>query len=247
MRLEINNRLRGFSLLETLIATGILIMVSAATVALSNSLIQGTVVSADKTVANRLAAEGLELISKIRDDNFKSNSPLWFDQAENSNQYGWYVLEREFGGEGGSLRLNRGALGNDNELSRSAIVSNGEVITSGGMTLWRVICIEAISAVSQSDQGLDSRSKIPCNIKDNQRVNDGERDYQPQFSGGQCAQGDLYCSMTKTSLNRNRLAALERIIPAGNAIKVRSVVVWLERDLYRSSDVATVITNWEPQ
>lgn len=244
MCLKPNNLSRGFSLLETLIATGILIIVSAAIVALSNSLIQGTVVSADKTVADRLAAEGLELVSKIRDDNFKANSPLWFDQAENSNKYGWYVIGRE-GGVGGSLGLERGALDN-NELSRSKIVNDGEAISSGGMTLWRVICVEAISAVSQPEAGLNRNSIIRCNTDENdQPVNDGDRADPDQFISGQCTDGDLYCSMTKPSINRNRIASPDRIIPAGNAIKIRSVVVWLERDLYRSSDVATVITNWE--
>ncbi|MDO8650274.1 MAG: hypothetical protein Q7K33_03105, partial [Candidatus Berkelbacteria bacterium] len=59
---------RGFSLLETLIATGVLIVVVMGVMSLSNSLIVGTVVNADKTIINRWASEGIELTQKIRDD-----------------------------------------------------------------------------------------------------------------------------------------------------------------------------------
>ena len=92
---------RGFSLLETLIATGVLIVVVLGVVALSNSLVAGTIVNADKTIVNRWAVEGLELAQKVRDDNVLAKNtdtvtgvPVWFKPAfdENGNGYGWYRL-----------------------------------------------------------------------------------------------------------------------------------------------------------
>src|SRR6185369_10469510 len=93
---------KGFSLLETLIATAILIIVVLAVTSLSNSLIAGTVANADRTVVNRWAAEGIELTQKVRDDNLLDSSTSanpaknWFAPAvtDQGAGYGWMKLDK---------------------------------------------------------------------------------------------------------------------------------------------------------
>lgn len=87
-RWSMNRLKRAFTLLEVLVAGGILFVVSAAVVGLSNSIIQGTVISSDTTVTNRWVAEGIEFATKIRDDNsriqgFSQGQQYWFHAKPN--------------------------------------------------------------------------------------------------------------------------------------------------------------------
>lgn len=231
---------RGFSLLETLIATGVLIVVILGVTSLSNSLIAGTVVSADKTIINRWASEGIELTQKIRDDALlnKLTSPNWFTPAiaENGDGYGWFKLSTTDSKTWSITRVT----GDYNKAIATDFIKDSisEKLTSDTTTGYRLICVEAVGAK-------DSRANDDffCNTTDTQRVRDGVRT-DPNATN--CQNGDLYCQMTFESVNKNRLTSLDKkIIPSGNAVKIRSVVVWQDKDQFRSSSMATLITNWK--
>lgn len=235
----------GFSLLETLIATGVLIVVIMGVTSLSNSLIVGTVVSADKTIINRWASEGIELTQKIRDDNLlnkatASTTTNWFAPAvaDNGGGYGWYKLQP--GSAANTWQLEPAS--NANNLNKINFISDaGTSLSSDTTTGYRLICVEAVGA--KDDGG--SQDDFRCNTTNNQRINDGSRSQLStcQVNGGKY---DLYCQMTFESINRNRLTSLEdKIIPPGNAVKIRSVVIWEDKDQIRSSSMATLITNWK--
>lgn len=232
---------RGFSLLETLIATGVLIVVIMGVTSLSNSLIVGTVVSADKTIINRWASEGIELTQKIRDDALlnKLTSPNWFAPAiaENGDGYGWFKLSTTDSKTWSITRVT----GDYNKVIATDFIKDSisEKLTSDTTTGYRLICVEAVGAK-------DSRAddNFFCNTTDTQRVRDGARN-DPNATV--CQAGDKYCQMTIESINRNRLQnpLNDKIIPAGNAVKIRSVVIWEDKDQIRSSSMATLITNWK--
>ncbi|MDP3993146.1 MAG: hypothetical protein Q8Q05_02995 [bacterium] len=238
---------RGFSLLETLIATGVLIVVILGVTSLSNSLIAGTVVSADKTIVNRWASEGIELTQKIRDDTIldDSTSPNWFEQAiaPNGDDYGWYKLSTV---TDNTWKLDELIGVGPNVLTAAQFTegSTAEKLTSDVTTGFRLICIEAVGAQDERDG-----DNLYCNTTDTERVKDGVR---TDPNATRCQEGnpgqpdDLYCQMTFESINRNRLASLDKkIVPSGNAVKIRSVIVWQDKDRFRSSSMATLITNWK--
>lgn len=226
----------GFSLLETLIATGVLLVVTSAAVALSNSLVRGTVSNADTTIVDRWLAEGAELTTKIRDENVKSNS-LWLSQARSfiyspGSGYGWYKLDT-----GGVLTaVSSGA------IAKSFVLSQGEQLISGSLIAGRLVCIEAVSAPSPTDVPESAVSLIRCNQRDNTNVDDGSRSITNQCDP---SGSDLYCLMSKDSLNRNTINPTPKIIPAGNAAKVRVYVVWQNKDAYKVRSMATILTNWK--
>lgn len=228
----------GFSLLETLIATGVLIVVIMGVTSLSNSLIVGTVVSADKTIINRWASEGIELTQKIRDDQIlnKATSPNWFVPAiaDYGSGYGWFKLEKL---NDTTWRLNQAS--NPNHLTAAEFIDNaGTGLTSDATTGYRLICVEAVGA---KDSRIDD--DFYCNTAETQPVRDGVR---TDPNATVCQTGDLYCQMTFESINKNRLSSLDKkIIPSGNAVKIRSVIVWQDKDQFRSSSMATLITNWK--
>ena len=241
---------RGFSLLETLIATGVLIVVVMGVMSLSNSLIVGTVVNADKTIINRWASEGIELTQKIRDDRIlnKSTSPNWFEQAvaPNGSDYGWYRLSSD---TVSTWKLNKVIGVNPTVLTPTEFTNEtvGEKLTSDVTVGFRLICIEPVATNTVAT----SNDQFQCNTTPDGNTNllDGSRT-DPGASICQIGEpgqpNDLYCQMTKDSINKNRLGSLEdKIIPSGNAVKIRSVVVWQDKDLYRSSSMATLITNWK--
>lgn len=234
---------RGFSLLETLIAAGILIVVVLSIVSLSNSLIAGTVVNADKTIINRWAVEGLELTQKIRDDNIKgklanttSGLPIWFNPAINDNgsDYGWYKLSNKVVGT--SWQITR-ALPGQLKLTKAQFTENSETLSSDQTTGYRLICVEAFSAVTSNEA-----DEFRCNTDAaGVALSDGVR-----TNISSCDVKDLFCSATKQSLNKNKLGSQpDRVIPAGNAVKVRSVIIWQDKDQTRNSSVSTLLTNWK--
>lgn len=65
----------GLGLIETVIAIGVLTVVSGAALALTNASIRNHVLATERTTANMLAQEGIEVIKNIRDTNLIDNCP----------------------------------------------------------------------------------------------------------------------------------------------------------------------------
>lgn len=228
---------RGFTLLEVLISGGILFLVGASVVGLSNNIIQGTSLATDKTAMNLWAQEGLELTKKIRDDTVltktSQNSP-WLSQAQTFNNYGWYLLTTDANGHQvlqavGSTVYNISNIG----------AQPTETLLAGSLTGYRLICIESVGAVTKRDDP----GNAYCNYNAaGSVVNDGDR----LNIGGGCQTGDTYCSMTESSLEKNQLSSSTKVyVPAGNAVKVRSLVFWYDKSQTRYADISTLLTNWQ--
>jgi Tfp pilus assembly protein PilV len=230
---------RGFSLLESLIATGVLIIVVLAVISLSNSLIAGTVANADRTIINRWAAEGVELTQKIRDDNILAKNsdpatglPSWFNQAikDNGRDYGWFKLEVA---TANSWKLSP-AISSGNRLSAAEFKQAAENLTSDQTLGYRLICVEALAATAVS-----ADDNLQCNSdEDGQLVDDGARTELTD-----CQTSDVYCALSQVSVNANQLNS-DTIIPPGNALKIRSVVLWENKANVRSASMAMLLTNW---
>ncbi|HUD21137.1 MAG TPA: type II secretion system protein [Candidatus Saccharimonadales bacterium] len=235
---------RGFTLLEVLVASGVLFIVASAVVGLSNTIIQGTVSNSDRTVVNRWATEGLELTTKIRDDTVLQNktdaagNPLWLDQATSVDKYGWYKLQQD--PISGIWKLV--ATPYQVKQPLSAVAGDyAESLTSDQTQAYRLICLESVGAKQIPDNA--SGDFIYCNAKDSDGTafNDGDRNVKTD-----CDTNDVYCLFTKSSLNADNLAATPlRLIPAGNAVKARAVIVWPDKSSYKVSDMATILTNWQ--
>jgi prepilin-type N-terminal cleavage/methylation domain-containing protein len=227
----------GFTLLEVLIAVGVLFIIGSAVLSLSNTLIQGTVGTADATVTNLWAAEGLELASKNRDDRVKDDvTQPWLDQAVSYANYGWYRIALQ----GNTVVLTRADFnGNSTKLriSKAEAMTAGDQLVSESLTASRLICIEAVGADS-NNQNLTG-DQLGCNLnpQGNASFNDGAR----QISTA-CRPNDLYCAMTKDSLNRNN--SRDILTPAGSAVKVRAVLVWQNQFGYQTTQMGTMLTNW---
>lgn len=216
---------RGFTLLEVLIAGSILFVVSAAVIGLNNSLIQGTSKVADRTQMNRWAVEGLDLFEKVRND--RDGSSVWLEQAEKVDKYGFYYWN--------SFGVLQG--GGNNEIALIDINTNSaEELRSGVFSAFRMICVEAVGANKQSDD-----LNIYCNRTGGGGVNDGDRGVP-----NDCSDGDAYCNFTQVSLNKDRLNSNKILIPGGNAVKVRSIVVWQDRGETQLTEATTLMTNWRP-
>src|SRR3990167_8261753 len=163
---------RGFSLLETLIATGVLIVVVLGVMSLSNSLLAGTVVNADKTIINRWASEGIELTQKIRDDAIlnKLTAPNWFAPAiaENGDGYGWFRLSTSDSKTWSITRIT----GDYNKITDVDFIKDSisEKLTSDNTTGYRLICVETVGA--QDSRIVDD---FYCNTTETQPVFDGVR------------------------------------------------------------------------
>ncbi len=65
----------GFTLLEVLIAAGILAVTLTSTFALNSTVVKNTVFLADDLVATNLASEGLEIVRQIRDSRLIDCNP----------------------------------------------------------------------------------------------------------------------------------------------------------------------------
>lgn len=70
---KINKTRAGFGLLEALIASGIIIMVSTASVGLANGIIKSTATFNDRIVADNLATEAIEVAFWMRDNYINDN------------------------------------------------------------------------------------------------------------------------------------------------------------------------------
>jgi Tfp pilus assembly protein PilV len=247
---------RAFTLLEVLIAGGVLFVVSAAVVGLSNSIVQGTTASNDKTITNRWASEGLEIVSKIRDDQTRqsvasSGQVEWFSPAlkapSGPDSYGWYTLAPDPISTWKLVRVNE--LPAVIDLETSFDTTKAEQKTSDNLEGYRLICVESYGA-----QSIDKDGFISCNAHSDgvRTVADGDRAIHP---GVECYNApasasvqnqDLYCQLTKKSLNTvTSPGGVATFIPDGNAVKVRALVMWNDRGDYKISDIATVLTNWK--
>lgn len=233
---------KAFTLLEVLIAGGVLFIVTAAVVSLSNTIIQGTGKNADRTETNRWATEGMELVTKIRNDSVKSGGVVtdgervWFQPAFSTSDYGWYRLEEVInGGTNWELvRTDAPLKLHFNQVANYA----GLPLKNQALTGYRLICVEAYGATSRSSDD----NYLNCNSADEAgttAATDGSR-----LLTGSCQSDDVYCLSSYDSLNRNRRLN-NRYIPSGNVVKVRTAVVWQERARYQSTELATVMTNWK--
>lgn len=249
---------RAFTLLEVLVSGGILFIVASAVVGLSNSIIQGTSISNDTTITNRWAAEGLELTTKIRDDavkqaSFETGQVIWFAPAENVGKYGWYYLkDTSLAADGTQWALTKIAdTNNIIDLTKlSATLSPDELkatnLTSDTLLANRLVCVEAVAA-----QKLTDETKLGCNVTENgtQTLSDGDRTIRTNCDRGSLTANprneDLFCKLTLESLNRNKTGSGTTTIPDGNAVKVRSVVIWPDRGKNLTTDIATLLTNWK--
>lgn len=253
---------RAFTLIEVLVAGSILFIVSAAVVGLSNSIIQGTALTTDETVANRLSTAGLEIVTKIRDDKIKNASYdlpgqtgefVWFDQAESSSNYGWYALSEPTTNSwtlGTKLSQLSNTIPLEDTTTITALLASAQKQTVGIIDFYQLICVEAVAGTDNQDD-----QELNCNTRSDtsQIINDGDRSSAVQnndcFSGsGTGYEEDLYCQFTKDSINRNRIVVVgtnDKIVSDGNAVKVRSVVLWNDKGTYRTVSTATLFTNWQ--
>jgi len=230
----------GFTLLEILIAVGVLFIIGAAVVSLSNTLIQGTVRTADTTVTNLWAVEGLELVTKIRDDNYRNpgddefGDPVaWLPAARSTANYGWYNLVDN---GNNTWALEKKLPSGSNSLA-DLYQGSFESKTSDALQAKRLVCIEAVKAASPTTD-----DELRCNTDESGAPinNDGSRIFS--VTPTECDEQDYYCTITKDSLNKNSLGTT--VIPAGNAVKVRTVLVWPHQNGYRSSSMSMLVTNW---
>src|SRR3989344_8747359 len=76
---------RGFTLLETVVALGLIFSAMVGPVTLATRGIFFAKFSKNKLVAANLAQEGIELIRKMRDDNALSNPGQWDDDLDVGN------------------------------------------------------------------------------------------------------------------------------------------------------------------
>ena len=228
---------KGFTLIEVLVSGFILVTVGAAVVSLSNTISQGSVVQADTSVANRLAGEGIEKVTKVRDDSMSSGTSIWLAQAETSSKYGWYYLDST-----DSLKQLNDI--SSPKSSTTAVVTSSSYnsdesyakITLNNIPYYRLICIEAVGATETSDD-----NNVYCNTNDGTNVlSDGTRAVGPT-----CETGDVYCNFSQSTLGAADPWSSSKIIPSGNAVKVRSVVVWQDKDVNRAADMSTLLTNWK--
>lgn len=230
-------RIKAFTLLEVLIAVGVLFIIGSAVLSLSNTLIQGTVGTADATVTNLWAAEGLELVAKNRDDRLKDDaSQPWLEQATTYADYGWYRVALN----GTAVVMTRADFNGNNrklKISKAEALAAGDSMTSESLTASRLVCVEAVGADSNNDSL--TNDQLGCNLNDagTAAFNDGLRQITTD-----CRTTDVYCLMTKASLNRNNSQTV--FTPAGSAVKVRSVLVWQNQFGYQTSELATMLTNW---
>ncbi len=239
----------GFTLLEVIVAGSVLFIVASAVVGLSNTIIQGTVSNSDATITNRWSSEGLELVQKVRDENVlnkqldSNGNFIWLDQATSVDKYGWYKLTTSITDPN---KWELSLVDGNPELPFTSFENIGEKMTADQTTAYRLICIEAVGAQqSGKDDG-----NVYCNAAFNSNgdysgpYKDGGTTGSSRTLKSDCATEDLYCVYTKASLNATGTSR-NNFIPDGNAVKVRSVVAWVDKANYKTSDISTLFTNWK--
>lgn len=234
---------RGFTLIEVLIAAGILFMVAGAVAGLTNTIVQGTSQTADNTETNRWASEGLELVTKVRNDSVaiggtvvSGGEKIWFAPAFNSDDYGWYKLSSN------NISLQNSL---DNRLNFSALESSDaeKISSSSGLVGYRLICIEAFGAKSiATDNFIDCNSSKDSTEAARTDAADGNR----AASFTDCDSSDNYCLASKASLNINNPSTDSQYFSLpGNVVRVRSVIIWQDREEWKTTEMSTLLTNWK--
>lgn len=242
---------RGFTLLEVIVAGSVLFIVASAVVGLSNTIIQGTVSNSDATITNRWSSEGLELVQKVRDENIlnkqldSNGNFIWLDQATSVDKYGWYKLTTSIT-DPNKWELTAADLASPRLLLADLDGDLGETMTADQTTAYRLICIEAVGAQqSGKDDGyVYCNAAFDSNGNFSGSYNDGGNTGSSRTLKSDCATEDLYCVYTKASLNATGTSR-NNYIPDGNAVKVRSVVAWVDKANYKTSDISTLFTNWK--
>ena len=235
---------RGFTLIEVLIASCILVVVVAAIVALSNSINRNTLIASDMSDANNVAISDFSSIESAVQTNFSAGS-MWLSQAAAITNYGWYYKDANTG------VLTQFTDTKKNELTSSEVFAmTGEGLKNvNGVDYYKLICYEGFgsSASSLSGRQSDGSTKFYCNTNDRTtNYNDGTR-----IIGTDCedtlSAKDEFCKFSKESLNKSKPTGGtdwdSTIIPSGNTLKVRSVVVWMHKEEVFYTDVAKIFTN----
>ncbi len=248
----------GFTLIEVLVAGGLLLLVGSAIVALTNSLVRGTITTSNTTIVNSWLSEGAELVTRIRDNNIKQlhadaqGTPVWMDQATKvTYPYGWYYLKTN----SNSFTLTVANPSSPEVLSKTSDINNSITrfsdfadakLVSDNLTAYRFVCIEAVGASPIEDD-----SNFYCNhftVKDS--VNDGNSSVLSGITDCPTIPanpGDVYCLMTKTSINANRLpSASQLFIPPGNALKINVLIAYDDQNAIHSNQMQTLLTNYRP-
>lgn len=75
MIIHVQKSSSGLGLIETVIAIGVLIITSGAALALTNASIRNHVLATERTTANQLAQEAIEIVKNIRDTNLIDECP----------------------------------------------------------------------------------------------------------------------------------------------------------------------------
>jgi len=245
---------RAFSLIEVLVALSVLALVGLAMVALSNSLSQGTLRSADQTVGGWSANESNQQLERIlgKDLTASSSAGIWLKPAQGDNNstqghndsgYGWYELK----GDEPNRYLSNTRVAQT--LTKEDFLLKGESLTVGNMAISRLVCIEAVAANDEPRSDI-----IPCNVDSaGSWLSDGSRQPANRLVSRKeelCQSGDIYCQMTLESLNRQRLSDSSsalgewKAVYPGNAVKIRSVVAWRDKEEIQTAELATLVTNW---
>ncbi|MBI4948458.1 prepilin-type N-terminal cleavage/methylation domain-containing protein [Candidatus Berkelbacteria bacterium] len=235
---------RGFTLIEVLIAAGILFMVAGAVAGLTNTIIQGTSQTADNTETNRWASEGLELVTKVRNDNVASGGVLvnsekvWFAPAVSSDEYGWYSVSSTSATKT-SLQKR---LTFDGLTAQESQLTGAVITSTSGLTGYRLICIEAYGAKSYTSEDF-----VDCNAEV-----EGAETYADKKDGNRlqgysdCDSADNYCIASKESLNKNKPTGVsDYFVLPGNVVRVRSVIIWEDRGEWKTTEMSTLLTNWK--
>ena len=236
-----NKMKRGFTLIEVLIASSILIAVIAAVIALSNSINRNTIIASDMTDANNMV--NTDFTTMKGDIQAEINSGgVWLPQAEleagGASKYGWYYKDKVTGD------LTKFSSPKTNVLTPDDIFVNNDpknMETTNNVDYYHLLCFESFESKASS---MSDDSKFYCNEDGGGNIyNDGTRAVNSdcETSGGK---NDAYCVFSKPSLNTNSIDLwTQKYVPSGNAVKVRVLVVWKEKEEVLYSDMARLFTN----
>lgn len=155
-RLQSNNKARGFTLIETLVAISILMLGVMGPLMIASSSLQNARYGRDQVTASYLAQEGIEYVRFARDNNkidrLNGGSSDWLAGLEScfvdsAGDYGCAIdVPQEFGGTNVVRRCSNASC----SASRMYLDSNGYYThtSSGGnlSTFTRIVTIEPIVA-----------------------------------------------------------------------------------------------------
>ena len=235
-----NKMKRGFTLIEVLIASSILIAVIAAVIALSNSINRNTIIASDMTDANNMVNTDFSTMKGDIQAEINSGK-VWMTQAElgadGKNKYGWYYKDPTDG------KLTRFTDARINVLTPDEIftLTGANKETMNNVDYYHLLCFESFESKASS---VSDNSKFYCNEDGSGNIyNDGTRTVNSDCET-LGVKNDAYCVFSKPSLNTNSVGLwTQKYVPSGNAVKVRVLVVWKEKEEVLYSDMARLFTN----